>query len=546
MCLDGGLEPVPAGVVGELYICGSGAGAGLSGSGGADGGAVCGGPVRAGGGRMYRTGDLARWRADGVLEFLGRADAAGEAARVPDRARRDRGGAAWACRRWRRRRWSRARTGRASKRLVGYVVAAAAARRRCGGAARACWRERLPDYMVPSAFVVLERLPLTPNGKLDRRALPAPEHAAWCGGASGAAHAAGGGPVRGCSPRCWAWSGSGIDDNFFALGGHSLLATRLISRVRASAGCGACDPRRCSRRRRWRRWPRGLRRASEAARRRCAAARRGPAELPLSFAQQRLWFLDRLERRRARPTPSRWRCGCRGAGRGGAGGGAAAMWSSGTRACARSSRSAWACRARRSWRRAAGAARGWRSREVERGASCARGAGARAAARAASICAREPPLRAHAVCGCGERRARAAAGAAPHCRRRLVAGRRWRGIWRRSTRRGVRGEAPRLAALAGAVCRLHAVAARGAGRRGRSGRARWRASSAYWRERAGGAARRSSSCRPTGRGRRWRAIAAAAVPLQLSARAARGLAGAGAARAGRACSWCCRRGWRRC
>ena len=76
--LDGGLEPVPSGVVGELYIAGFGLARGYLASFGSDGGAVCGGPAwRAAwvGGRMYRTGDLARWRGDGVLEFLGRADA---------------------------------------------------------------------------------------------------------------------------------------------------------------------------------------------------------------------------------------------------------------------------------------------------------------------------------------------------------------------------------------------------------------------------------------------------------------------------------------
>src|SRR5262249_31683700 len=135
--------------------------------------------------RMYRTGDLARWRSDGVLEFLGRADAQvklrgfriepGEiealllrqagvsAAAVGVREDAWASGTGW---------WSR--TGNGARRLVGYVVPQAGASVDVGGF-RAALSAALPDYMVPSGFVVLERLPLTPNGKLDRRALPAPE-----------------------------------------------------------------------------------------------------------------------------------------------------------------------------------------------------------------------------------------------------------------------------------------------------------------------------------------------------------------------------------
>ena len=160
-----------------------------------DGGAVCGRPVRrCRASRMYRTGDLARWRADGVLEFLGRADEQVkmrgfriEPGEIEAALARHAGGGAGG--------GGRAR-GRAGRQAAGGLCGGGAGRgdrcrRRCG---RICG-ERLPDYMVPSAFVVLERLPLTPNGKLDRAALPAPD--SWRPPMrAGAAHAAGGDAVR--------------------------------------------------------------------------------------------------------------------------------------------------------------------------------------------------------------------------------------------------------------------------------------------------------------------------------------------------------------
>ena len=107
-------------------------------------------------------------------------------------------------------------------------------RRRIGTVVRATLRAHLgaslPDYMVPSAFVVLDRLPLTPNGKLDRRALPAPDLTP-CGDARPRAPHRRRSCVR-CLPRFSALERVGIDDNFFALGGDSIISIRLVSRAR--------------------------------------------------------------------------------------------------------------------------------------------------------------------------------------------------------------------------------------------------------------------------------------------------------------------------
>ncbi|EID14179.1 linear gramicidin synthetase subunit D, partial [Mycobacterium xenopi RIVM700367] len=283
--LDRWLRPVPPAVVGELYVAGPAVGVGYWRRPGLTGSRFVACPFGGVGARMYRTGDVVRWRADGQLEYLGRADeqvkirgyrielgeiqaalsaleGVGQAAVI---AREDRPG---------------------DKRLVGYVTGAVDP-----GWLRAKLRERLPEYMVPAAVVVVEALPLTVNGKLDKRALPAPEYA------DADRYRAPAGPTEellaGIYARILGVPRVGAEDSFFDLGGDSLSAMRLVAAVNEALGAGL-----------------SVRAVFEAPTVGQLAGRVGgegaarlapvrpvarPAVVPLSFAQQRLWFLEQLQ-----------------------------------------------------------------------------------------------------------------------------------------------------------------------------------------------------------------------------------------------------------
>jgi amino acid adenylation domain-containing protein len=229
--LDAKLQPVPIGIPGELYIGGVQLARGYLSHPDLTAENFIPNPFEhEPGARLYRTGDQARYLSDGNIEFLGRVDhqvkirgfriELGEIESVLSQhpavreavvvAREDEAG---------------------DKRLTAYVVTGRSVP--SAGALRSFLKQKLPDYMVPSAFIFLASLPLTANGKIDRGALPDP---AQDRAEFGSALAAPQTPIEKLLAKTWAevlkLAKSGVHDNFFELGGHSLLATRLIYRLR--------------------------------------------------------------------------------------------------------------------------------------------------------------------------------------------------------------------------------------------------------------------------------------------------------------------------
>ncbi|MPY45031.1 amino acid adenylation domain-containing protein, partial [Streptomyces phyllanthi] len=307
--LDGRLRPVPVGVAGELFIGGPGVARGYGGRPALSAERFIADPFAADGSRMYRTGDRVRWSAAGRMEFLGRADD-----QVKVRGVRIEPGEIEAA--------LAAHPGvqvavvtpfgeSAQARLVAYVVPADPAEGiPTSGELRGHLRESLPEFMIPSVFTELAALPLTSSSKIDRAALPVPDaHRSDLDGTFVAPATPAEESLAGIWAELLGVDRVGAEDNFFELGGHSLLATQVISRIRDAFGteiplAALFDQPTVSE----------LARVVERSVHGVTVAPITPAPrdqaLPLSFAQQRLWFLDQLEPGSTEynvPLRTRWR-----------------------------------------------------------------------------------------------------------------------------------------------------------------------------------------------------------------------------------------------
>ncbi|MCF3987087.1 non-ribosomal peptide synthase/polyketide synthase [Pseudomonas aeruginosa] len=273
--LDGNLEPVPVGVLGELYLAGRGLARGYHQRPGLTAERFVASPFVAGE-RMYRTGDLARYRADGVIEYAGRIDH-----QVKLRGLRIELGEIEA--RLLEHPWVREAAVLAvdGRQLVGYVVLESE-----GGD----WREALaahlatslPEYMVPAQWLALERMPLSPNGKLDRKALPAPEVSVAQAGYSAPRNA-----VERTLAEIWqdllGVERVGLDDNFFSLGGDSIVSIQVVSRAR-QVGL-QLSPRDLFQHQ-------SIRSLALAAKAGAATAEQGPASGEVALAPVQRWFFE--------------------------------------------------------------------------------------------------------------------------------------------------------------------------------------------------------------------------------------------------------------
>jgi amino acid adenylation domain-containing protein len=290
--LDAHREPVPVGVEGEIYISGDGVARGYLNRAELTDERFLRDPFSGENARMYKTGDRGRWLADGTVEFLGRNDfqvklrgfriELGEieaklsaCAGVRDAvviAREDAPG---------------------DKRLVAYLIAEEGLELSVADLRDELSRH-LPDYMLPSAFVQIDRLPLTANGKLDRKALPAPEATAM----SAREYEAPQDEIELALATLWQEllhvERVGRHDQFFEMGGHSLLAVQLISQVRAKFGV-ELPLRELFVRPNLSALAEAVRAAGASTMGQIQRADRNQP-LPLSLAQQRLWFLDQLDR----------------------------------------------------------------------------------------------------------------------------------------------------------------------------------------------------------------------------------------------------------